>query len=141
MDALKNVAQDQMDDDVRKRILKLEARIAVNDGVSEDVHAAILKKIVALDPLDGDALILLGQYYGGQEKVEEAVFCFERAAGMEKFEADACLRHGQLLVKNGRYDESLVLLKRAVEIKPRDDIQRYIEQVERVARRKALYKN
>ena len=51
------------------------------------------------------------------------------------------MRHGQLLVKNGRYDESLVMLKRSVEIKQRDDVQRYIEQVERVARRKALYKN
>ncbi len=141
MEALQNVAQEQIDNDVRKRILKLEARIAAHQGAAEEEHAGILKKIVELDPLDGDALILLGQFYGRQDKTEDAVFCFERAAGIELFEADACLRHGQLLVKNGRYDEALVLLKRAVEIKPRDDIQRYIEQVERVARRKAIYRN
>ena len=137
----KAVAENEMDDEVKKRILKLEARIAANEGMTEDQHAEILKRIVKLDPLDGEALILLGQYYGRKDKVEDAVFCFERAAGIEKFEADACLRHGQLLVKNGRYDESLVMLKRSVEIKQRDDVQRYIEQVERVARRKALYKN
>jgi len=141
MEALQNVAREQIDNDVRKRILKLEARIAAHQGAAEEEHAGILKKIVELDPLDGDALILLGQFYGRQDKTEDAVFCFERAAGIELFEADACLRHGQLLVKNGRYDEALVLLKRAVEIKPRDDIQRYIEQVERVARRKAIYRN
>lgn len=137
----KAVPENEMDDEVKKRTLKLEARIAVNEGMTDDQHAEILKRIVKLDPLDGEALILLGQYYGRKDKVEDAVFCFERAAGIEKFEADACLRHGQLLVKNGRYDEALVMLKRSVEIKPRDDVQRYIEQVERVARRKALYKN
>ncbi|MFO7936513.1 MAG: tetratricopeptide repeat protein [Kiritimatiellia bacterium] len=141
MQALNDVAADRLDDEVKKRILKMEARIAANEGMTEDQHAEILKRIIKLDPLDGEALILLGQYYGRNDKVEDAVFCFERAVGIEKFEADACLRHGQLLVKNGRYDESLVMLKRSVEIKPRDDVQRYIEQVERVARRKALYRN
>jgi tetratricopeptide (TPR) repeat protein len=141
MKALDKAAGSEMDDEIKKRILKIEARIAANEGMTEDQHAEILKRIVKLDPLDGEALILLGQYYGRNDKVEDAVFCFERAAGMEEFEADACLRHGQLLVKNGRYDEALVMLKKSVDIKPRDDVQRYIEQVERVARRKALYKN
>ncbi len=141
MKALDTRAGGSLSEDDKKRILKIEARIAANEGMTDEQHAEILKRIVALDPLDGEALILLGQYYGRVDKVEDAVFCFERAAGMARFEADASLRHGQLLVREGRYDESLVLLKRSVEIRPRDDVQRYIEQVERVARRKSLYKN
>ena len=34
----------------------------------------------------------------------------------------------------GRYADALPLLRRAQEIKPREDIARYLEQVERIAR-------
>jgi hypothetical protein len=37
-------------------------------------------------------------------------------------------------VRNGKYQEALPLLKRAQELKPREDVQRYTEQVERAAR-------
>jgi hypothetical protein len=39
-----------------------------------------------------------------------------------------------MLVKAGRYQDAVPLLKRAQELKPRDDIARYLEQVERAAR-------
>lgn len=55
-------------------------------------------------------------------------------ASLEAFEADAKVRHAQLLVKNGNYAEALPLLRRAQQIKPRDNIQAYLEQVERVAK-------
>ncbi|OQC20196.1 MAG: Anaphase-promoting complex, cyclosome, subunit 3 [Verrucomicrobia bacterium ADurb.Bin070] len=66
--------------------------------------------------------------------MEKAVFYFERAEALESFEADARLRHAQLLVRNGNYQEALPLLKRALELKPREAVQRYAEQVERAAR-------
>ncbi len=122
-----------LSDDVRKRMLKLEARLAAAHNEAGDGQAKILEEIVKLDPLDGEALILLGQYHA-TANAERAVFYFERAEGIEKVEGDARLRHGQLLVKNGKYQEALPLLKRAQELKPRDDVQRYIEQVERAAR-------
>ena len=93
----------------------------------------ILEEIVELDPLDGDALILLGRQAGRGGDVEQAVFYFERAANVEGFEADAKIRHGQLLVGQGRYQEALPLLRRAQQLAPRDNVQEYIEQVERFA--------
>jgi len=120
--------------DLRKRMLKLEARLAAARNEAGGEQAQILEEIVKLDPLDGDALILLGQHYAGSN-VEKAVFYYERAAGIEKVEADARLRHAQILVKTGKYQEALPLLKRALELKPREDVQRYTEQVERAARR------
>jgi len=122
-------------DEVRKRMLKLEARLAAARNEAGAEQARILEEIVALDPLDGDALILLGQYHAATN-MEKAVFYFERAEGIEHYEADARLRHGQILVKNGKYPEALPFLKRAQELKPREDVQRYIEQVERAARLK-----
>ena len=119
--------------ELRKRMLKLEARLAAARNEAGGEQARILEEIVKLDPLDGEALILLGQHYAGAN-VEKAVFYYERAAGIEKVEADARLRHAQLLVRNGKYQEALPLLKRAQELKPREDVQRYTEQVERAAR-------
>ena len=55
------------------------------------------------------------------------------AAAIEAFEADAKVRHAQLLVGLGRYSEALPLLRRAQTVKPPENIQEYMEQVERVA--------
>lgn len=136
--ALVEVLKQQFGEDIateqRKRILKLEARIAAAQGRAAEAQAALLEQIVKLDPLDGEALILLGQHYAKVDDLARAALYFERAAAMEAFEADAKLRHGQSLVRAGRYDEALPLLKRANVMNPREDLSRYIEQVERVAR-------
>lgn len=118
----------------KKRILKLEARIAAASGQAGEEQVRLLENIASLDPLDGEALILLAQHYARVGNPDKACFLCERAAGIEKYEAEAKLRHGQILVKAGKYQDALPLLKRAQELKPRDDIQRYIEQVERAAR-------
>ena len=120
----------------KKRVLKLEARLAAATGQNDAEQARLLEDIVALDPLDGETLILLAQHYARTGDIDKACFFCERAAGIEKYEAEAKLRHGQILVKNGKFQEALPLLKRAHELKPREDVQRYIEQVERAARAK-----
>lgn len=117
----------------RKRLLKLQARIAVAEGQGGEA-VEVLEQIVALDPLDGEALILLGQHYARNSDPERAAFYYERAESLDEFEADAKVRHAQLLVGEARYDEALPLLKRAQELQPRDDVARYLEQIERVAR-------
>lgn len=117
----------------RKDLLKLRARLAVAKGAGDE-EARLLEEIVALDPLDGEALILLGQHNAKSGDRDKAIFFFERAAGMEKFEADAKVRHAQLLVREGKYDQALPLLRRAQQVSPRENIQTYLEQIERVAR-------
>ncbi len=81
------------------------------NGSGGEEEIRMLEEIVALDPLDGEALILLGQH------------C-----------ADALVRHAQLLVQQTKYAEALPLLRRAQDLKSREDVQKYLEQVERVAR-------
>ena len=120
----------------RKTLLRMESRIAVAEGAGER-EAAVLKEIIALDPLDGEALIILGQHEVRKENYEQAAFYYERAAGIEKFEADANVRHAQLKVKQQKYDEAVVLLRRAQQIKHRDNIQDFLEQVERAAAKSA----
>lgn len=130
---IEELSGNNLAEDERKDLLKLRAQIAVAEG-SGDEQARVLEEIVALDPLDGQALILLGQHYGRSDEFEKAVFYFERAESIEKFEADAKIRHAQLLVRQGKYSEALPLLRRAQEINHRDEVQKYLEQVERFAK-------
>jgi tetratricopeptide (TPR) repeat protein len=123
------VAADQKD------LLKLRARIAVAEGASGD-EIKVLEEIVKLDPLDGEALIMLGQNASKANDPEKAAFYYERAESLDKFEADAKLRHAQLLVGQGKYSEALPLLRRSQEIKPRDELQKYLDQIERLAKSK-----
>jgi tetratricopeptide (TPR) repeat protein len=84
--------------------------------------------------LDGEAILLLAQHYTRANDPGKAIFYYERAEGIETFEADARLRHAQILVGQSRFQDAVPLLKRAQELKPREDVGRYLEQVERLAR-------
>ena len=128
--------KDQMDANDRRKLLKLEARLSMADGSSNAETARVLEEVIALDPLDGEALMLLGQHYSRapQNDADRAIFYYERAASIEAFEANARIRHAQVLIGMGRYGDAIPLLRRAQEIKPREDIARYLEQVERIAK-------
>lgn len=134
IEEIENRFSDRLETETKKDLLKLQARLAVADGSGDDEEVRVLEKIVELDPLDGEALILLGQHSGRTGNTEKAIFYFERAAAIEKYEADAKVRHAQLLVQKGKYNEALPLLRRAQQVKPRENIQEYLEQVERVAK-------
>ncbi len=118
----------------KKELLKLRARLAVASGSGEE-EVQVLKEIVELDPTDGEALILLGQHYGRKDKSEKAIFYYERAESIPEYEADALVHHAQLLVRKGKYTEAIPLLKRAQQIEPRDNVQKYLDQVKRVAKK------
>lgn len=133
LDSMKKALGASMVEADRKSMLKLEARVAAAKGAGGDA-VAVLEEIVSLDPLDGEALILLGQEFRRQGDPIKAAFAFERAASIERFEAEAKLRHGQLLVAEGQYAEALPLLKRSQTLKPSENLQKFIEQVERVSR-------
>ena len=118
----------------RNDLLKLRAQIAMSEGANDE-QVKILEEIVKLDPLDGQALILLGQYYDRTGETEKAIFYYEDAENIEKFEADAKVRHAQLLVKQGKYKEAEPLLQRAYNLTEREDIKKYLDQVQRFATR------
>jgi tetratricopeptide (TPR) repeat protein len=133
LDHLEKAGEDRLDETARRRLLRLEARIALSEGEGNEA-VEILEEIVALDPLDGEALMLLAQHHTRKGEPERAIFYYERAENLEGFEADARVRHAQVLVRLSRFQEALPLLKRAQELKPREELATYLEQVERAAR-------
>ncbi len=128
------LGDEQLEESDRRKLLKLDARLSMAEGAGTSETVRVLEEIVALDPLDGEALILLGQHYSRQGEPDRAIFYYERAASLEAFEVKAKVHHAQVLVGMSRYTEAIPLLRRAQELKPREEIARYIEQVERIAK-------
>ncbi len=133
---LQKLRGDSLNDKQRLGLLRMQSRIALAEGAGER-EAEVLREIIEIEPLDGQALILLGQYEVRNENPEQAIYYFERAAAIEKYEADANVRHAQLLVKQKKYNEALVKLRRAQQIQPRENIQKYLEGIERAAAKSA----
>lgn len=116
------------------KLLRLEARVALGTGAG-DTAIALLERLLQLNPLDGEALLLAGDYYKQQGDAERAAFRYDAAAKIEGFEATALVKHAQLLVENQQYARAVELLRRAQKIQPREPVQRYLEKVEQVAAR------
>jgi tetratricopeptide (TPR) repeat protein len=115
------------------KLLKLESKVAMSTGSGERAIES-LEQIIQKDPLDAEALLLAGDYYAKNDQKEKAEFRYQTAAGIGGFEAEAFVKHAQLLVQSQKYPQALELLKKAQKVKPRDNVQRYLEKVEQLAR-------
>ena len=120
----------------RRKLLKLEARLSMAGGAGDEATARVLQEVIELDPLDGEALILLGQYHNRGGRPDQAILFYERAARIESFAANAKVKMAQVYVAQGRFGEALPLLRDAQALRPREDVARYIEQVERASKGK-----
>ncbi|MBN9693797.1 MAG: tetratricopeptide repeat protein [Verrucomicrobia bacterium] len=113
--------------------LKVSARVALGTGETERA-LQILDEVAEKDPLDGEALIMAGDGYARSGQPEKAQSRYEQAARREGFEADALVKQAQLLVTARKYDAALELLRKAQKVRPKENVQRYLERVEQVAR-------
>lgn len=129
---IEEVVGEGLTDEQRTDILRIKARIALAEGASDE-EAAILEEIVALNPLDGNALIYLGRHARRNGELELAAHYFQRAAAIEQFEADAKVEHAQLLVEQSRYAEAVPLLERAQALDKRQNVGDFLEKVQRFA--------
>jgi tetratricopeptide (TPR) repeat protein len=123
----------ELTDADQQQILKLEAQMLMDRGEEKEA-VEILEKLVDLNPRDGDSLLKLGKYYQDIGEPEQATFYYERAQNLDGFKADANVRLAQLKVEMKEYDEALRLLRAAQQINPRDQVDRFIEQIERFSR-------
>jgi len=115
------------------KLLKLETKVAMATGQGEK-GIQTLEQIVQRNPLDGEALLLAGDYYARHDQPEKAAFNYDMAGKIEGFEADAFVKHAQLLVQTQKYVQAAELLRKAQKVRPRDNVQRYLDKVEQLAR-------
>lgn len=114
-------------------LLKSEAKVANAEGDAEG-SVKTLQLVVERDPLDAEALILIGDHYLRTDELEKAEFRYDLASKVEGFAADAFVKLAQLRVKQEKYDAAIDLLNKAQKLQPRDTVQRYLEAIERIRR-------
>jgi len=118
-----------MPEEYQPRLQKLEARAAFASG-EDETGIRVLESVTASNPLDGEALLLAGDYYARSGQPEKAKFRYEHAAKIESHRADAWVKQAQLLVTERKYPEAVELLRRAQQLDPRDNIQRYLDRIQ-----------
>lgn len=133
LDKIKSSAGAQLAGADELKWLKLSAKVAM--GAGDGARAIqVLEEVTQRNPLDAEALLLAGDYYSKNGQPEKAQFRYETAGKISGFEADALVKQAQLLVASRKYDSAIELLRKAQKVKPRDNVQRYLERVEQVAR-------
>jgi tetratricopeptide (TPR) repeat protein len=119
--------------DQELKALNLEAQLALLDG-RKDEAASILEEVISRDPLNGSALLSLGDYYKESGDIERAVMQYERATKVDTVKIRALLALGRLHVGQRDYRAALVHLREANQIEPRGYVADYIAQLERAVR-------
>ena len=115
------------------KLLRLESKVAMAEG-REISAIKTLEEIVAKNPLDGDALMMIGDYHLTNDENEKAFHRYQLASRIEGFQADAQVKMGQVRVQQRKYNEAIELIRKAQELRPRDNVERFLESIERVAR-------
>ncbi|HPF12624.1 MAG TPA: tetratricopeptide repeat protein [Planctomycetota bacterium] len=134
LEGMQRIGGSQLATATQKGMLSMRATLALQAGDAEE-EANLLEASLRLDPMDGRALIQLGQYKERHEDLETALLYYSRASKVEGFEAEAVVAQGQALARAGRYQEALPLLKDGFKRKPSSRLESYIQSVERMARR------
>jgi Flp pilus assembly protein TadD len=130
---IRGTAGVKLSDPDELKLLKLESKVAMSTGAGAEA-IQVLEKIVERNPLDGEALLLAGDYYAKNQQREKAEFRYDAASKLQGFEADAFVKYAQLLVQSQKYAKAVELLHKAQKAKQRDNVQRYLEKVEQLAR-------
>jgi len=115
-------------------MLRLQAQIALATDQGEKV-IPILEELIQRDPLDGQALLLLGEFYSNKDDFESharADMFFERAAKVEQWQVRALISHARSYVSRKDYGKAIPLLERAQVLEPQEYIGRYLEQVRKI---------
>lgn len=141
--AIRTAAAGKLGNDDELELLKLEAKVLVAEGDSTGA-VNLLGQVVGRDPLDGEALILIGEHHlrlvdqsegaTRHDHFAKAENRFDLASKISGFKADALVKLAQLRVKQEKLDAAITLLNKAQKIDPRDSVQSYLEAIERIRR-------
>jgi tetratricopeptide (TPR) repeat protein len=91
--------------------------------------AAILEQVLDIDPLNGHALLLLGNYHSRLENTEEAAFFYERAESIPTVQVQAFIQHARMLVARRNYEKAIRKLEEAQRLRYQANVDSYLNAV------------
>jgi tetratricopeptide (TPR) repeat protein len=109
--------------------LTLQAQAAIGLGETEEA-STILEALVAEDPMNGQALLTLGNLQRQLDRVEDAAFSYEQAAKIDETRIDALVQHARMLISLRDYSPAVTLLQRVVLLEPGPRYEDFLERVQ-----------
>jgi tetratricopeptide (TPR) repeat protein len=122
---------DKLSDKVTTDLLNLRAELALGQGNNEKA-AEILEQVIAVDPTNGNALLLLGNFNFADGNLEEAEFYYERAAKINNSAVDALIQSARLNVQLRDYAKAIRRLRDAQAIEYQQNVQNFLDAVQDV---------
>jgi tetratricopeptide (TPR) repeat protein len=109
--------------------LTLQAQAAIGLGETESA-STILEALIKEDPMNGPALLTLGNLQRQLERFEDAAFSYEQAAKIDATQLDALVQHARMLISLRDYSPAVVLLQRVVLLQPGPRYEDFLERVQ-----------
>jgi tetratricopeptide (TPR) repeat protein len=111
-----------------KKIRLLQAEVMRATGKDQSAQK-ILEEIVRVHPLEGAALLMLGQIAWKQKEYAKASLRFERSAKDSDHEVRALIEHARMMVSQNQYEKASTLLERAQTIDPQPQVAKYLQSI------------
>jgi tetratricopeptide (TPR) repeat protein len=112
----------------------LEARIdLLVAGANWPEAQRAIAELLALDPLNGNALLRLGKVYRSKGDLPRSTFAFEQAYRLPGFTYAACLELSNLSLQSHNFDKSIQYIEKALSLQKSSDLQDYLIKLKTLA--------
>ncbi|MDZ8118149.1 tetratricopeptide repeat protein [Pontiella agarivorans] len=114
-------------------VKRAKAFIQIQSG---EIPAGIrtLEHVVSKNPLDFEALLMLGKAYRQTGQWEKSTLILEQAARGKTTEIEALLMLGQVFAEQGRFDDAIQTLEKAYRLQPNPSVSEYIAAIRSLQR-------
>jgi tetratricopeptide (TPR) repeat protein len=117
-----------------REVLNLRAQLSLALGDNEEA-AAILEEVLEEDPLNGNALMLLGDFNQSQGDNETAIYYYQRALSLSDFQRDAQLQLARIYVRQKEYLQAIRQLEAALDLEYSANVSDFLDAVRGVYNR------
>jgi len=132
--ALDSINSDDFSEEQTREVLNLKAQLALAKGDNEEA-AATLELVLEQDPMNGNALMLLGEFNQSRDDLENAIYYFQRAVSLTDFQRAAQLQLARIYVGQKEYQLAIRQLEAALEVEYSANVQDFLDAVKAVYNR------
>jgi len=119
------------DKQLNQRFDRADILIEMNIG-NQVIAVKRLEELLKNDPLDGEAILILADYYLQQKSSEKSIMLLEQAAHIQEFTAKSERILGEIYASRGDYEKALTSLQKSQNLEPHKALQEYIESIQKL---------
>lgn len=123
----------------RQTLLVIRSRVALGLG-KEDASIKLLEEVVKENPMNGRALLQIGDYHRRQGDKQEAGYYYDRVIGLSDnaIRFEGLVQMATLKAEDNEYKEARDYVRDALAIKDENRLNSYLEALNRIIEREGL---